>query len=204
MTKRVLEFWFEFASTYSYPAAMRIEAAAAAAGIEILWRPFLLGPIFFQQQGLKDSVFNVVPAKGAYMWRDLERICAGSGLAFTRPSAFPRNSLKAARVTMAAASEPWAPAFVRAVYSANFALDLDIADAAVLARCVEAAGGDPAAALAAIETEPVKQGLRAATEEAAGKGIFGAPSFIAADGELFWGKDRLDDAIAWAAGRRSL
>ena len=102
------------------------------------------------------------------------------------------------------ASESWAPAFVRAVYRANFALDLDIADAAVLTRCVEEAGGDPAAALDAAETEAVKQALRAATEEAVGKGIFGAPSFVAADGELFWGNDRLDDAIAWAAGRRSL
>jgi len=204
MTKPVLEFWFEFASTYSYPAAMRIEAAAAAAGIVIDWRPFLLGPIFFQQQGLKDSVFNAVPVKGAYMWRDLERICAGSGLAFARPSTFPRNSLRAARLAMAAASETWAPSFVRAVYHANFALDLDIADASVLARCVEEAGGDPAAALAAAETDAVKQALRAATEEAAGKGIFGAPSFVAADGELFWGNDRLDDAIAWAAGRRML
>ncbi len=202
MIKPVLEFWFEFASTYSYPAAMRIEAAASAAGIEIRWRPFLLGPIFFRQQGLKDSVFNVVPVKGAYMWRDLERICAGSSLAFTRPSAFPRNSLKAARTAVAVASESWAPAFVRAVYRANFARDLDIADPAVLARCVEEAGGDPATALAAAETEAVKQALRAATEEAADKGIFGAPSFVAADGELFWGNDRLDDAIAWAAGRQ--
>ena len=70
-----LAFWFEFASTYSYPAAARIEARAAAAGIAVAWRPFLLGPIF-ASQGWDNSPFNIYPAKGRYMWRDLERICA--------------------------------------------------------------------------------------------------------------------------------
>ncbi len=81
-----LQFWFEFASTYSYPAVMRIEKAAAARGVEIEWRPFLLGPLFHAQQGLKDSPFNAFPVKGAYMWRDLERICEKHGLPFSAPS----------------------------------------------------------------------------------------------------------------------
>ena len=68
-----LQFWFEFASTYSYPAVMRIDKAAAARGVAVEWRPFLLGPLFHAQQGMKDSPFNVVPVKGSYMWRDLER-----------------------------------------------------------------------------------------------------------------------------------
>lgn len=67
-----IQFWFEFASTYSYPAAMRIESAAAARGIRVEWKPFLLGPIF-RGQGWNDSPFNLVPVKGAYMWRDLAR-----------------------------------------------------------------------------------------------------------------------------------
>src|SRR5262249_39385127 len=86
-----LQFWFELASTYSYPAAMRVEARAAEKGVAIEWRPFLLGPIF-QAQGWNDSPFNVYPAKGRYMWRDLERVCAKEGLGFTRPSRFPRGS----------------------------------------------------------------------------------------------------------------
>ena len=65
-----LDFWYEFASTYSYPAAMRIEAAANAAGVDIRWRPFLLGPIF-KAYGWTDSPFNIFAAKGRYMWRDL-------------------------------------------------------------------------------------------------------------------------------------
>ena len=65
-----LEFWYEFASTYSYPAAMGIEALAETAGVEVVWRPFLLGPIF-GEQGWNDSPFNIYPAKGRYMWRDM-------------------------------------------------------------------------------------------------------------------------------------
>ena len=86
-----IEFWFEFASTYSYPAAMRVEAVAAARSVEVVWRPFLLGPIFVRQ-GWDDSPFNLYPAKGSYMWRDLERSCAarvGTNAAFP---ASPRPS----------------------------------------------------------------------------------------------------------------
>ena len=61
-----IEFWFEFASTYSYPAVMRIDRLAAARGVAVEWRPFLLGPLFHAQQGMKDSPFNVVPVKGVY------------------------------------------------------------------------------------------------------------------------------------------
>src|SRR5689334_5069320 len=142
MKRPTLEFWFEFASTYSYPAAMRIEDAARAAEVDLVWRPFLLGPLF-KAQGLGDSPFNLVSAKGAYMWRDLERVCADHGLAFRRPSVFPRRSLAAARIAVAAADEDWLPDFVRAVYVASFVRDLDIADPGMLAACVIEAGGDP-------------------------------------------------------------
>src|SRR5689334_3565355 len=118
MPRPTLEFWFEFASTYSYPAAMRIEDAARAAGVDTLWRPFLLGPLFKALQGVADSPFNLVPVKGAYMWRDVERICGGYGYPFKRPSVFPRNSLKAARIAIASLREDWLPDFARAVYRA--------------------------------------------------------------------------------------
>src|SRR5262245_51053650 len=70
----MLDFWFDFASTYSYPAATRISPLAAIAGVTIRFRPFLLGPIF-KAQGWETSPFNLYPAKGRYMWRDLERLC---------------------------------------------------------------------------------------------------------------------------------
>ena len=147
MGSRSLELWFEFGSTYSHIAAQLIEAAAARHGVEVRWIPFLLGPIF-RSQGWNDSPFNIYPAKGAYMWRDMERECARHGIPFRRPSQFPRNGLTAARIATAAAREVWMPAFVRAVYLANFAGDRDIASTAVLGELLEASGCPaPAAAL---------------------------------------------------------
>src|SRR5262245_54851300 len=118
MPRPMLEFWFEFASTYSYPAAMRIEEVARAAGIDAVWRPFLSGPVL-KAQGLARPPFHLAAAKGAYRWRDLERVCAGDGPAFRRPTVLPRKSLKAARVATVAAREAWLPDFVRAVFLAN-------------------------------------------------------------------------------------
>lgn len=194
---RELDFWFEFGSTYSYPAALRIEPLARSRGIRIRWRAFLLGPIF-SAQGWNDSPFNLYPAKGRYMWRDLERICGKLAIPFTRPSAFPRNGLLAARVACRFADAPWLPEFVRRVYRANFAEDRDIASPAVLEDCLLGAPDPPAALLAQAQAPVSKQQLREQTERAVALGIFGAPSFVAG-GELFWGNDRLEDALDQAA-----
>ena len=191
-----VEFWFEFASTYSYSAAMRLEALAARAGVEVAWRPFLLGPIF-QQQGWNDSPFNIYRAKGEYMWRDMQRVCEGLDIPLRRPTAFPRNGLLAARVVCAHSEQAWVPAFVRAVYGANFADDADISSPAVVGRCLTAVGQDAETLLAAAQTQDAKDKLKAQTAEAMRRGIFGAPSFVVGD-ELFWGNDRLEDALAWS------
>ena len=194
-----MEFWFEFASTYSYPAAMRVERLARAAGVPLVWRTFLLGPIF-KSQGWNDSPFNLQPVKGRYMWRDLERITAADGVEFRRPSVFPRNGLTAARVACRFANEPWLPEFVRSVYRANFSADRDISDRDVVATCVTRAGADARTVLDVAESDESKALLRAQSERAAALGIFGAPTFIV-DGELFWGNDRLEQALAWRVGR---
>ena len=193
-----LVFWYDFASTYSYPAAMRIERLAQAAGVKIAWRPFLLGPIF-AQQGWTDSPFNLYPAKGRYMWRDLDRICAQEGLKLRRPSVFPRNGMLAARVAVLAEAEGWCPAFTRAAYEASFAEDRDIADAAVIGSIIEALGRPAGVLLGKAVLPATKERLRAQTAEAGVLGIFGAPSFTVGS-ELFWGNDRLEAAMAWAKG----
>ena len=194
-----VQFWFEFASTYSYPAAMRISAQAEARGVQIDWRPFLLGPIF-QAQGWNDSPFNLYPAKGRYMWRDLERICRKEGLAWQHPSRFPRPSLVAARVACLGASAGWGPAFVRAVYRANFVEDRDIGASAVIGAILTGLGLDAVTLMARAQMPEMKAQLRANTDQAMALGIFGAPSFVVGE-ELFWGHDRLDDALTWARER---
>lgn len=191
-----LTFWFEPASTYSYLSAMRIEERAAATGVTVTWRPFLLGPIF-KAQGWATSPFNLYPAKGRYMVRDIERIARESGLVFRLPQPFPAASLLAARLAVALDGAPQLPAFVRATYLASFADGRDIADPGVLTDVLGRLGLDAAALLSKSASEPVKQALRANTEAAMACGVFGAPTFTASDGELFWGDDRLEQALAW-------
>lgn len=190
-----MQFWFDFASTYSYLAAMRIEAACARADVSLEYKPFLLGPIFQEQLGIKDSPFNLHPQRGRYMWRDLERLCEKYRLPWRRPSAFPRNSVLAARVACCA-GEAVGP-LVRATFKANFAEDRDIAQPEVMRALVDGIGGDGAQALELAALADVKAQLRANTAEAVRLGMFGAPSFVSG-GELFFGQDRMDDAIAWA------
>lgn len=192
-----LDFWFEFGSTYSYPAALRIGALAAEHGVPVSWNAFLLGPIF-ADAGWNDSPFNLYPAKGRYMWRDLERICRDQGIGFRRPSEFPRNGLLAARVACRFADAPWLPDFVRAVYRANFETDQDISSPDVIGRCLACAGDDAPRLLEQAGSPESKARLRSRTEEARGLGIFGAPSFLV-KGELFWGNDRLEDALRLAS-----
>ncbi len=195
-----LEFWFEFASTYSYPAAHAVEAAARERGVEVKWRSFLLGPIF-AAQGWNDSPFNIYPAKGRYMWRDLARLCAAQGLALKKPSQFPRGSLLAARIVCRFADAPWIGEFVRRVYSANFAYDLDIASPFVIGKVLADIGQTPAPIMQAAQAQETKDAFRAQADRAVALGIIGAPSFVV-DGEVFWGGDRLAQALDWAQGRR--
>lgn len=201
MSRPTVQFWFELASTYSYLAAMRIAALAEDAGVALEWKPFLLGPIF-AGQGWNDSPFNVYPAKGRYMWRDMERGCALFGLPFRRPSRFPRGGLLAARVACIGAAEAWGPDFVRAVYSANFAEDREISDEKVIADILSSLEQPAGAVLERAQTPETKQRLRDQTDEAVRLGIFGAPSFVVG-GELFWGNDRLEQAVEWAVAART-
>jgi len=194
-----LEFWFEFASTYSYLAASRIVDLATAAGVTLAWKPFLLGPIF-RAQGWNDSPFNIYETKGRYMWRDMERSCEKYGLPWRRPTQFPRNGLMAARAACVAAEEAWCPAFVRGVYHANFVDDHDIGDARVVGAILEKLDQSASAWLERAQSGESKERLRQQTDAAMQRGIFGAPSFVVRD-QLFWGNDRLEDALGWARRR---
>ena len=193
-----LVFWYEFASTYSYLAAHRIEKLAAEAGVAVEWRPITLGPIF-KAQGWTTSPFNLYPAKGRNMWRDMERLCADAGLPLKHPEIFPQNGLLAARVALVGAEEGWIAPFTKAVYTANFAEGADISQPRTVARVLASLGRDidVEAVLARAEAQEMKALLRANTEAAMEAGIYGAPSFTVGD-ELFWGNDRLENALAWA------
>ncbi len=190
-----LQFWFDFASTYSYLSAMRIRQAASEHGVAVEWQPFLLGPVF-AEQGWTTSPFNLYPAKGRYMWRDMERLCAARNLPFQRPAGFPQNSLKAARLALAIEPPDQRAAFACAVYAAQFGSGKDIADPDVLSDCLATSGMAPDA-MDRLSDPQIKAALFEQVDRARALGIFGAPSFVVGD-ELYWGDDRLDEAISYA------
>lgn len=196
--RKTIDFWFDFASTYSYPAILRVNNMATASGISVHWRPFLLGAVF-KEQGLNDSPFNVYPEKGRYMWRDMERICEAESLPFKRPSMFPRNGLLASRVACLFESAPWIFDFIQQVFIANFYGDSDISDTKVISRIVASLNLDSQDILSQSNTEEAKQKLRIQTELAHSTGIFGAPTLMIGN-EMFWGHDRVEQAIGFALG----
>ncbi len=188
-----IEFWFEFGSNYSYLSAMRIEQAARAARVPLLWRPFLLGPVF-RELGWESSPFLVQREKGEYVWRDMARRAAKYGLPFRRPGVFPRRALLPMRVALLAAREAWMGEYCRRIMRMAWADDREIDDPAPVLEALAGLAPDPRALVAQAGLDAAKAALREQTNDARRRGIFGAPSFIV-DGELFWGDDRLDDAL---------
>lgn len=192
-----LAFWFDFGSTYSYLSMMRIEKLAREAGVRILWRPFLLGPIF-KELGWNSSPFLEQKEKLAYMWVDMRRQAARYGIPWRQPSEFPRNGVLPLRVACAHADAPWIGEFCRAVMVKNFAEDADIHGEAAVGQILDRLGLPAAGILSLALSEANKAALRAQTQRARDLGIFGGPTFFAGE-EMFWGNDRLEDALACAA-----
>lgn len=194
-----LEFWFEFGSNYSYLSVMRIEALARHAQVQIVWRPFLLGPIF-RDFGWNNSPFVLQPEKGRYIWHDMRRQAEKYGLQFHMPSVFPRSAILPMRVAILAAEQAWMGAFCQRVMLQNFVEDLDINAPKNVRRALHGLVPDPEAVMQQAQSELNKTRLRDQTEVARQRGIFGAPTFFVND-EMFWGDDRMNDAFAFAANR---
>jgi 2-hydroxychromene-2-carboxylate isomerase len=194
--KAILEFWFDLGSNYSYLAAMRIEQLAQRSGVEVRWRPFMLGPIF-TQLGWSSSPFVVQKEKGEYVWRDMQRMAAKYGVPWLKPTTFPRAAVYPMRVAVAHQDEPWVPSFCKAMFALNFAHDADINSNETCERVLTRLGQDGARLVAQAQEAEMKNRLRVQSEEAQARKIFGAPTFFAGM-EMFWGNDRLEDAIAAA------
>jgi len=191
-----LELWFDLASNYSYLTLMRVEELAQHAGVTLRWEPFLLGPIF-ESFGWKSSPFVLQKEKGAYVWKDMERQARKYGLPWKKPSRFPQNTVLPMKVALLGRDEPWLPAFCRALARANFGEDRDISSVDAVTEALHALGLPAAEIFARLQSPEEKPRLRAQTQRAQALGIFGAPTFFAR-GEMFWGNDRLDDALAAA------
>jgi 2-hydroxychromene-2-carboxylate isomerase len=191
-----IDLWFEFGSNYSYLSVMRIEEAAARAGVDVRWRPFLLGPIF-RSFGWQTSPFVLQKEKGAYVWKDMERQCRKYGLPWKQPTTFPRSAVLPLRIALIAAAQPWMGAFCRRVMARNFVEDRDIDSMDAMREVLVQMGLPAQEILDEAQSEANKLRLRQQTETARERGIFGAPTFFVRD-EMFWGNDRLEDALAFA------
>jgi len=195
-----IEFWFEFGSNYSYLSVMRIEDEARRRGVRIVWKPFLLGPIF-RALGMENSPFVLQKEKGAYVRQDMVRQCRKYGLQWVQPSTFPRLGVLPLRVALLGVDQPWIGTFCRQVMKLNFVLDEDINQPNRLAPILTELGLPASDILDQAKAEPTKTRLREQTEQARARGIFGAPTFFVGT-EMFWGNDRMDDALLFASGQK--
>ncbi|WP_035054865.1 2-hydroxychromene-2-carboxylate isomerase [Andreprevotia chitinilytica] len=193
---REIDCWFDFGSNYSYLSVMRIEVAAAQHGVTVVWKPFLLGPIF-KSFGWDNSPFVLQKAKGDYAWLDMIRQCRKYDLPWKQPTTFPRVALLPTRVALLGDGQPWQGEFCRRMIQLNFAADQDINTVEAVSGVLTLLGLPAAKIIEEAQSETNKRRLRQQTEAAQAKGIFGAPTFFVR-GEMFWGNDRLDDALLFA------
>jgi len=189
-----LDFFLFVGSTYTYLSVYRADALAALRGVELRWRPFSVRSIMLEQN---NRPFIGKPVKMAYMWRDLERRAARHGVPFKSPPRYPIDmDERANRVATVAAREGWCPEFVKAAYAEWFLADSDPGAPEHLTAVLRRLGRDAGDVLARADSDEIRAVYAAETEAARALGIFGSPTFV--DGsEIFWGDDRLDDALEW-------
>jgi 2-hydroxychromene-2-carboxylate isomerase len=189
MSKQV-DFYFDVGSPAAYLAWHQLPAVCKEAGATIAMKPMLLGGVF---QATSNQSPMMVPAKGSYMLDDLARFARRYGCAFNHNPYFPINTLTLMRG--AAGVQMREPGrlddYLRAVFQAIWVDGKNMNDPQVVGAVLQAAGFDPAAFMALVADPQVKDQLKATTQEAVERGVFGAPAFFV-DGTLYWGQDRLD------------
>jgi 2-hydroxychromene-2-carboxylate isomerase len=191
-----VDFFFFFGSAYAYLSVMRIEKLAVEAGVKVNWRPFSVRTLMSEQ----GNNLRNLSAKVAYMWRDVERRAAVDGVAFTRAPPWPTDMDQLAnRVGIVAMLEGWCPAYTKESFRSWYLDGRQLGDPDDLARILTSVGHDPVRVLEAAQGDEVRRRYEMETDTARRAGAFGSPSFVV-DGELFWGDDRLEEALAWASG----
>lgn len=189
-----LDFFFFYGSLYTYLAVMRIEDLAAAAGLTVRWRPFNLREILVEQN---NTGFVRNPVRMNYMWRDVERRAARHGLAFNGRVPHPVDpDLLALRVGTVAAAEGWCADYTRATFQAWFVESRVPGLLANVHDVLEGLGRQPDEVLERAASPEIAEALARETAASRDLGIFGSPSIVAGT-ELFWGDDRLEEAIDW-------
>ncbi len=190
MSTKKLQFWFSFGSTYTYLSTQRIEELARSREVGIDWKPFILKAIS------SGSGNQSNPRKVNYMWRDLKRRADRHGLEFNKPTIYPVDYQLTARVALIASHEGWCPEFTKLVFHWNFVDGRQIGVEGNLEAALRKMGKDPQVVIAKAKSGEIVEAMQRQTDKAKSLGIFGSPSFITGD-ELFWGDDRLEEALDW-------
>ncbi|MBP7532349.1 MAG: 2-hydroxychromene-2-carboxylate isomerase [Ottowia sp.] len=185
-----VDFYFDVGSPAAYLAFTQIEAIAREAGASVNHKPMLLGGVF---QATGNASPATVPAKGAYTFTDFDRFARRYGVPLKRNPHFPINTLALMRaVTGMQMREPARFLdFTRTVFESIWLHALNMNDPAVVAQVLQQAGYAPDAVLALSADPQVKAQLKAVTDEAVARGVFGAPTMFVGE-QMFWGQDRLD------------
>jgi len=189
-----IDFWFSIGSTYTYLTVWRLCCVEANKGVRFRWRPFSLRSII---QEMDNVPFATKPIKLAYMWRDLERRASLYGLPINVPAPYPLKEFDLAnRVAIVGQMEGWCAAYARAAYRRWLVDGKEPGSEPNLSESLVEAGQEPSRVLTLARSDAVARAFAVATDEARKMRIFGAPTFVAR-GEVFWGDDRLEDAVTW-------
>ncbi|MGJ7493722.1 2-hydroxychromene-2-carboxylate isomerase [Variovorax sp. RT4R15] len=185
-----IDFYFDFGSPAAYLAATQLPHIAADAGATLVWKPMLLGGVF---QATGNHSPAEIKLKGRYLNKDMARFAKRYGVPFVHNPNFPINTLLLMRGAAGLQTEQ--PErfmdYVKAIYDAMWVDGRNMNDPATVGAVLQAAGFDAAAVLALANAQATKDRLKATTQEAVERGVFGAPTMFVGD-EMFWGQDRLD------------
>jgi 2-hydroxychromene-2-carboxylate isomerase len=189
MADRLIEFFFDIGSSYSYLASTQMDGVAIRTGVPVRWRPFLLGAVF---KAIGNDLPIKIPPKARWMLHDMTLWAHHYGIGFRMPTRFPIVTLRAQRALCAVERlQPAAlPRVAQSLFRAYWAEDRDPTSDDAITAAARGADIDPAAILPAIEAQETKDLLRATTDEAVKRGAFGAPAMFVGD-VLFWGNDRI-------------
>ena len=194
MDAPTIDFWISIGSTYSYLSVMRIDDVAKANGIKFRWRSFSVRSIMIEQNNIP---FRDKPVKMNYMWRDIARRAQMYDLPARLPAPYPLREFDLAnKVAIVGEDTDWGKAYIQAAYRRWFQEAQEPGSEPNLSDSLREVGQHPDAIIAQARSAQVERRYQQATLEAKSLGIFGSPTFVV-NGEMFWGDDRLDDAIAW-------
>ncbi|WP_296206793.1 2-hydroxychromene-2-carboxylate isomerase [Psychrobacter sp. UBA3480] len=192
--RKQVEFFFDVGSPASYLAWTQLASIAQRHNAEVVWRPMLLGAVF---QAVGNTSPAAVPAKGAYMLKDLKRFSAIYDVPFRFNPFFPVNTMQLMRGVTAYLGTSKFESYLSAIFNALWAEKLNMESPEVVAEVLSKVGIEATDFMACISEPEVKARLKSSTEEAVARGVFGAPSFFV-NGEMFFGQDRLsfvEDAL---------